>query len=87
VKSEGHEAFREITLRRLRWRCRRGLLELDVWLQGFAAAQLESLTGPQCAILETILGEADVDILAWLQGHQPVPRGCEEMIACIRAAV
>ena len=73
--------------RRLRWRCRRGLLELDVWLQGFAAARLGSLTGPQCAILETILGEADVDILAWLEGRQPVPAAYEQMIAEMRVAV
>jgi antitoxin CptB len=87
VEEEGCKTHQKASLRRLRWRCRRGLLELDVRMQGFAAARLESLTGPQCAILEAILAEADADILAWLDGRQPVPAAYEEMIADMRAAV
>ncbi|NWG38977.1 MAG: succinate dehydrogenase assembly factor 2 [Hydrogenophilaceae bacterium] len=87
MEEEGCKTLQKASLRRLRWRCRRGLLELDVWLQGFAAARLETLTASQCAILEAILGEADADILAWLDGRQPVPVAYEQMIADMRAAV
>lgn len=74
------------TLRRLRWRCRRGLLELDVWLDRFASKGLRQLTESQCELFERLLQEADADLLAWLQGRQPVPAAYEQMIADIRAA-
>lgn len=73
--------------RRLRWRCRRGLLELDVWLEKFAESRLATLTEPQCALLESLLQEADADLLAWLQGKLPVPEAYEQMVASIRTAV
>lgn len=73
-------------LRRLRWRCRRGLLELDVWLARFADAQLNALTAEECAAFEALLAEADSDLLAWLQGRQAAPAGHARMLARIRAA-
>lgn len=83
----GSISSNEETLRRLRWRCRRGLLELDVWLDRFANTQLPQLNAAQCGQLEQLLQEADADLLAWLQGQQPVPAAYEQMIAGIRAAV
>ncbi len=74
------------TLRRLRWRCRRGLLELDVWLERFASAQLPRLTEQQCELLEKLLKEADADLLAWLQGRQPVPEVYEQIVYSVRTA-
>lgn len=77
----------EETLRRLRWRCRRGLLELDVWLDRFSNTQLPQLNAAQCRQLEQLLQEADVDLLAWLQGQQPVPEAYEQMVSSVRTAV
>lgn len=77
----------EETLRRLRWRCRRGLLELDVWLGRFANTQLSQLNAAQCGQLEQLLQEADVDLLAWFQGQQPVPEAYEQMVSRVRMAV
>lgn len=74
------------TLRRLRWRCRRGLLELDIWLVKFAGARLHQLTEPQCEQLEKLLKEADADLLAWLQGRQPVPEVYEQIVYSVRTA-
>ena len=84
----GVEGFRDNaeTLRRLRWRCRRGLLELDVWLERFASAQLHRLTAGQCELLEELLREADADLLAWLQCRQPVPEVYEKMVSNVRTA-
>ncbi len=74
-------------LRRLRWRCRRGLLELDLWLERFAAKQLDSLSPDECAALEALLEEADADLMAWLEGRQQVPVGHAQPIQKIRASV
>lgn len=74
-------------LRRLRWRCRRGLLELDIWLERFAAGELNRLTPAECAALEALLEEADADLLAWLEGRQPAPAGHALLIERIRASV
>jgi antitoxin CptB len=73
--------------RRLRWRCRRGLLELDLWLERFAAGQMQRLSLDECTALDALLEEADADLLAWLEGRQAVPSGHTQLIDKIRSAV
>lgn len=70
--------------RRLRWRCRRGLLELDVWLERIAGKDFAGLSEAQCHTLEKLLEEADLEVLAWLQGRQPVPDGYVDIVSAIR---
>lgn len=72
-------------LRRLRWRCRRGLLELDLWLAHFADAGLERLSDQECAAFEALLQEADTDLLDWLEGREQPPGNHALMIGLIRA--
>lgn len=72
-------------LRRLRWRCRRGLLELDLWLGRFADSQLNSLSSDECTLLEALMEEADADILAWLEGRQDIPVQHRNIIESIRS--
>lgn len=50
-------------LNRLRWQCRRGLLELDVVLEGFLDSYGEQLQGERLAAFEVLLGYADNDLL------------------------
>ena len=83
VKGEGCEADR---LRRLRWRCRRGLLELDLWLQRFADAGLVRLSDEECEAFEALLEEADADLLAWLDGRETAPENHARMVGIIRAS-
>jgi len=74
-------------LRCLRWRCRRGLLELDLWLQRFAERELERLSPEECTKLESLLGEADADLMAWLEGRGAIPSAHAPMIERIRTGV
>lgn len=74
-------------LRRLRWRCRRGLLELDLWLRRFADTCLDSLSEEDCTAFERLLQEADADLLAWLEGHQAAPAEHAQLLGRIRASV
>lgn len=80
MKGEGCEAGR------LRWRCRRGLLELDLWLERFADTRLNSLLPDECAAFEALLKEADADLLAWLEGREAAPAGHACMVGMIRAS-
>lgn len=81
MKGESCEAD---CLRRLRWRCRRGLLELDLWLARFAETGLSQLSDEECSAFEALLEEADADLLAWLEGRQPAPGNHARMIGIIR---
>jgi antitoxin CptB len=48
---------------RLAWRCRRGLLELDLWLGGFWAAHRATLAAHERAAFERLLNWSDMEIL------------------------
>ncbi|HWR76229.1 MAG TPA: succinate dehydrogenase assembly factor 2 [Thiobacillus sp.] len=56
---------------RLAWRCRRGLLELDIWLGGFWAAHRATLQPHETAALERLLSLSDMEIVDRLQGRSP----------------
>ncbi len=72
-------------LERLRWRCRRGLLELDVMLQDFLAQHYAGLTPPEQQAFDLLLETPDVTLLAYLQGDQdPSDKELVEIVAKIR---
>ncbi|MCL5060534.1 MAG: succinate dehydrogenase assembly factor 2 [Candidatus Thermoplasmatota archaeon] len=56
----------------LGWRCRRGLLELDLWLGGFWGAHRATLQPCETAALERLLALSDMEIVDRLQGRTPV---------------
>lgn len=58
-------------LDRLTWRCRRGLLELDLWLGGFLAASRATLQPDEMAAFERLLAMSDMHILDLLQNARP----------------
>ena len=53
------------------WRCRRGLLELDLLLGGFWAAHRATLQAHETAALARLLTLPDMEILDRLQGLAP----------------
>ena len=58
----------ETSVRRLRWRCRRGMLELDLWLQSFFDEHFLALDESVQAAFERLLEENDQVLLGWLSG-------------------
>jgi len=66
---------------RLAWRCRRGLLELDLWLGGFLQAHRATLEACEAAALERLLDLSDMDIVDRLQGRSPA--GDADLVALI----
>ena len=54
---------------RLRWRCRRGIKEMDLLLQGFLERRYPMLGAREQAAFQALLDEADLDIYAWITGQ------------------
>jgi antitoxin CptB len=59
-----------LEMRQLRWRCRRGLLELDLVLQRFLDQGYGELDARDCAIFKRLLETPDNTLLAWLHGTE-----------------
>ncbi|MBM4190272.1 MAG: succinate dehydrogenase assembly factor 2 [Betaproteobacteria bacterium] len=68
---------------RLRWRCRRGMLELDAWLTAFLDRQ-PSLNELDCARLLRLLDAEDDQIYDWLLGRSAAPAEWADLVARIR---
>ena len=58
---------------RLRWLCRRGLLELDVVLTRFLDRHFERLSPQQRAAFKRLLDYPDHDLWDFVTGKQPPP--------------
>ena len=58
------------TLNRLRWRCRRGMLENDLILTRFLDSRGDRITDAELAALESILQLNDNDLWEVLSGRQ-----------------
>ncbi len=60
----------ERELARVRWRCRRGLLELDLLLGRFVERHYANLTAAERALFAQLLQTPDPTLLAYLQGQE-----------------
>ena len=80
-------ATRQARLDRARWRCRRGMKELDVLLERFAARGLERIDDGDLDALERLLDSPDQDILEWLASASATPpSGMLGIVSLIRSA-
>lgn len=59
-----------VALSRLQWRCRRGLLELDLVLQAFLQDGYAALTLDERQHLDRLLELPDDTLLGYIQGRQ-----------------
>ena len=59
----GNELIDERSLSKLKWRCRRGLLENDLFIERFFARHEAGLTMRQAAALNELMNLADNDLL------------------------
>jgi antitoxin CptB len=71
-KDAGEEL--SMRLRRLRYRAwHRGTKEMDLMLGPYADARLGAMEAAELDRFETLLEEADTDLLKWLMGQEPTP--------------
>jgi len=59
--------------KKLRWMCRRGLLELDLVLTKILDDKYQSFDIQQKKLFIELLSEADTDLLPWLLNQNPPP--------------
>lgn len=70
---------------RLRWRCRRGMLELDLLLSGFLERGYAGLNAEQRQAFERLLNTPDQELLEYLLGQRQAREGLQhELIQAIR---
>jgi antitoxin CptB len=71
---------------RVRWRCRRGLLELDLLLKGFLERSYDRLGPEERAAFVELLEQPDNDLLDLAMGRtEPAPR-YRSVVEMLRAA-
>lgn len=56
--------------RKLKWKCRRGILELDILLERFYEDQFQILTAKEKKIFNRLLDEPDPLLYDWFLGHK-----------------
>ena len=66
--------FSKARYARLKWACRRGMLELDVLFMPFVETGFHELDETQKETFERLLSADDPDLYAWFMGHQ----ACED---------
>ena len=81
----------ERSLSKLRWRCRRGLLENDLFIERFFARHAERLTVRQADALGQLMELSDNDLLDLLLGRKPLEGALDrddvtQVLALLRAA-
>jgi antitoxin CptB len=72
-------------LGRLRWRCRRGMKELDVLLTRYVEQRFAAAPAAEQQEFERLLGDQDPVIYAYCLGQIPVPAHLESLIRRITA--
>lgn len=77
---------RETKIKRLKMRSmRRGIKEMDLILEAFARAELNSMSDAGLALYDQLIAENDHDLYSWIGGQVPVPAPYQELIAQISA--
>lgn len=78
----------ELVLNRLRWQCRRGMLELDLILQCFLDRAYFSLSSEQLVVFDRLLEADDPNLYQWFMKQEvPEDRDFAAMIEYINSVV
>ena len=70
VNSQEFDSQPVVNKARLKWACRRGMLELDILFIPFVDEAYDDLLAKDQRIFERLLTEQDPDLFAWFMGHK-----------------
>jgi antitoxin CptB len=77
----------ERTFARLRWRCRRGMLENDLILARFLDARGEAMTEDEVAALDALLDLSDNELWDLVSGRaEPADASLRPLVNALRGA-
>ncbi len=76
--------FTKDEMAKIYYQCRRGMLELDVFLMPFCKHHLLELSAEMQRLFVNLLTEADPDLFNWLMGHSQADDKYLELVAKIR---
>lgn len=75
-----------IELRRLRWRCRRGMRELDQLMERFLVRAWPSASGVDRGVFLRLLETEDDKLWRWFMGYEPASdEALAQMVERIRS--
>jgi len=74
----------EVSMNRLRWLCRRGMLELDAWLTRFLEVRYAELPAEQQAAFVRMLDQDDMALFDWLTGASASPAEFLSVVEAIK---
>lgn len=70
---------------KLKWHCRRGMLELDLILNRFVENHLDKLSDTQLEVFEELLHCTDPELFSWLMGYErPIDKELGEIVEYIK---
>jgi antitoxin CptB len=74
----------DFTVKKLAWKCRRGMLELDIILLKFLKEQYSNLSKQEQQLFEQLLDEQDPVLADWLLGaNKPADKDLASLISLI----
>lgn len=75
----------ENKLSKVQWRCKRGMLELDLMLQNFCSTAYVNMAPSKQVLFEELLEQEDQDLQRWLVGNEPCSQAkLQDLILVIR---
>ncbi len=74
----------EISINRLRWLCRRGMLELDAWLTRYLDGRYADLSAEQKAVFVHLLDQDDMALFDWITGACASPAEFRSVVEDIK---
>lgn len=69
---------------KMQWKCRRGMLELDLWLTNYLKTAYPASSLEEKVAFDALLSESDTDIWEWLTNAVPVEPAFLPMIRKIQ---
>ena len=72
-------------LARLRWRCRRGMLENDIVLERYLASRGAAITDEEVAMLDRLLDMTDNDLWDLIAGRAEPDESLAPVVRALRA--
>jgi antitoxin CptB len=74
-----------VTVRRMEWRCRRGMLEMDLLFVNFVSHYLASLSDGQIAALDKLLDLPDNELWNLVsEGEDVADLACSQVLTMLR---